>query len=303
MGRIIRLSVIVCCLFAFVAFPVACGGDKKEEVPVEKAKQVSKAKIEHTPEAKQVSKVKVEHTPEAKHVSKAKPSPDKVIAMLKAGNTRFIEGISNHPHINLGRLIQSGKENQGDHAYATVITCSDSRVPVELIFDAGVMDIFVVRVAGNVCDVDEVGSIEYGLAHVNTPVLVVLGHTQCGAVTAVTHAVHGTGHALERNIPPLVDNIAPAVRRAISKHPELLGDSIIPNATEENIWQGIEDLFMNSPATRNLVKSGSVKVVGAIYDVGTGKIEWLPDAKVDYILKTVEANPARAMNAMAPEGH
>ena len=85
------------------------------------------------------------------------------------------------------------------------------------------MDIFVIRVAGNVCDVDEIGSIEYGLAHVHT----------------------------------------------------------------------------NSPATRNLVKSGTAKVVGAIYDVSTGKIEWLPDAKVDYILKTVEANSARAMEAMA----
>jgi len=88
-----------------------------------------------------------------------------------------VEGKSNYPHTDAARLIQAGKENQGDHAYATVITCSDSRVPVEHIFDAGIMDIFVIRVAGNVCDVDEIGSIEYGLAHVHTPVLVVLGHT------------------------------------------------------------------------------------------------------------------------------
>ena len=94
------------------------------------------------------------------------------------------------------RLIQAGKESQGDHAYATVITCSDSRVPVERVFDAGVMDIFVIRVAGNVCDVDEVGSIEYGLAHVHTPVLVVLGHTQCGAVTAVTKKVSRESNVL-----------------------------------------------------------------------------------------------------------
>lgn len=137
----------------------------------------------------------------------AKPSPDVALQMLQEGNQRFISGQSNHPHTDISRLMQAGTENQGDHAYATVITCSDSRVPVERIFDAGIMDIFVIRVAGNVCDVDEAGSIEYGIAHVNTPVFVVLGHTQCGAVTAVTHAVHGTGHALERNIPPLVDNI------------------------------------------------------------------------------------------------
>jgi len=228
-----------------------------------------------------------------------KPSPDQCIAMLKEGNARFVEGKSKHPHSAAARLIQAGKENQGDHAYATVITCSDSRVPVELVFDAGIMDIFVIRVAGNVCDVDECGSIEYGLAHVHTPVLVVLGHTQCGAVTAVTNAVLGKGHALERNIPPLVDNIEPAVRRAMAQHADVKGEAIIPRAIEENVWQGIEDLFMASAACRDIVKGGKAKVVGAIYDVGTGKVRWLPDSKTEEILKKVEANPDRAMNAMA----
>ncbi len=228
-----------------------------------------------------------------------KPSPDAAITLLKDGNVRFVAGQSEHPHSNVARIEQAGKEDQGDHAYATVITCSDSRVPVERIFDAGVMDIFVIRVAGNVCDTDEVGSIEYGLAHVRTPVLVVLGHTQCGAVKAVTHAVHGTGHALERNIPPLVDNIQPAVRRAMQSHSNTQGDDIIPYAIEENVWQGIEDLLMASPATRELIKSGKAKVVGAIYDVGTGVVNWLPEQKTSAILSKVESNPARAMNAMA----
>lgn len=167
----------------------------------------------------------------------------------------------------------------------------------------GVMDTFVIRVAGNVCDTDEVGSIEYGLAHVNTPVLVVLGHTQCGAVTAVTHAVQGRGHALERNIPPLVDNIQPAVERTMRAHPNLHGDAVIPPAIEENVWQGIDDLFMSSPSTRNLVKSGEVKVVGAIYDVGTGRVKWLPESKTGRILAQVESRPNRAMNAMSTGGH
>ncbi len=229
-----------------------------------------------------------------------KPGPDKVIKMLQEGNDRFFSGKSTHPNMDKNRLIQAGKENQADYAYATVITCSDSRVPVETIFDAGVMDIFVIRVAGNVCDTDEVGSIEYGLAHVKTPVMVVLGHTQCGAVTAVTHAVQGNGHPLERNIPPLVDNIEPAVHRAIEIYPHAQGDDIIPLAIEENVWIGIRDLFMKSPATRDLVKNGKVKVVGAIYDVGTGKINWLQQAKVVNILHEVEANPNRAIEAMAP---
>ncbi len=232
-----------------------------------------------------------------------KPSPDEAIAMLKAGNARFIEGKCQHPNTDAARLHQAGTENQGDHAYATVITCSDSRVPVERVFDAGVMDIFVIRVAGNVCDVDERGSIEYGLAHVHTPVLVVLGHTQCGAVTAVTHAVLGKGHALERNIPPLVDNIEPAVRAAMASHPNVKGTDIIPYAIEQNVWQGIEELFIESPATRDIVKSGKAKVVGAIYDVGTGKVNWLPEAKVAEILTKAEANPKCAKEAMAGGGH
>jgi len=228
-----------------------------------------------------------------------KPTPDEAVTMLKEGNQRFVSGKSMHQHTDSARLIQAGRENQGDHAYATVISCSDSRVPVEHIFDAGVMDIFVIRVAGNVVDVDEAGSIEYGLAHVNTPVLVVLGHTQCGAVTAVTSAVQGHGHPLEINIPPLVDNIQPAVERAIAAHPGAKTEEVIQYGIEENIWQGIEDLFMRSPASREMVKSGKAKVVGAIYDVGTGAVEWLPEDKVGEILAKVEQNPHRQMNAMA----
>ncbi|MCI5113526.1 MAG: carbonic anhydrase [Candidatus Electrothrix sp. AW2] len=230
-----------------------------------------------------------------------KPSPDEAIQMLKDGNARFVSGKSIHPHADVARLIQAGKENQGDHAYATVITCSDSRVPVEILFDAGIMDIFTIRVAGNVIDTDEAGSVEYGLAHVNTPVFVVLGHTQCGAVTAVTNEVQGHGHPLEVNIPPLVDEIIPAVQRAIKEHPEAKGADVIPYAIVENVWQGVEDLFMQSPVSRELVKSGKAKVVGAIYDVSTGKVEWLPEKKVTDILEKVEKNPKREMHKMANE--
>ncbi|MFC2140605.1 carbonic anhydrase [Candidatus Auribacterota bacterium] len=236
---------------------------------------------------------------EAAEQSVNKPSPAQVLQMLKEGNERFYSEKSTYPHTNSARFKQAGSEDQGKHAYATIITCSDSRVPVELVFDAGVMDIFVIRVAGNVCDTDEVGSIEYGLAHVHTPIFVMLGHTQCGAVTAVTHMLHGKGHALERNIPPLVDNIIPAVKRTMKAHKNIHDDSIIPYAIEENVWQGIEDLFMKSPATRNLVKEGTAKVVGAIYDVGTGKVKWLPLKKVAEILKKVEASPDKETEEFA----
>jgi len=229
----------------------------------------------------------------------AKATPNEILQMLRDGNERFSAGKSAHLHSDLARIGLADKSDQGNYAYATVLSCSDSRVPVELIFDAGIMDLFVVRVAGNVCDTDEIGSIEYGLAHVKTPVLIILGHTRCGAVTAVSQAVAGHGHQLERNIPPLVDNIIPAVKRAMEQHKDVHGDDIVPFAIEENVWQGAEDLFMKSPAVRNLVKEGKVRVVGAIYDLGTGKVEWLPAAKIRDILKRVEASPDKETEAFA----
>lgn len=233
----------------------------------------------------------------------AKPGPDQVIELLKQGNQRFSSQTPSHPRADAARLALAGKENQANHAFATILSCSDSRLPVERIFDTGIMDTFVVRVAGNVCDTDEIGSIEYGLAHVKTPVLVVLGHTQCGAVVAVSKAAMGQGHALERNIPPLVDNIIPAVSRAMSAHPEAKGDAVVPYAIVENVWQSINDLFLKSAAVRNLVKSGAVKVVGAIYDVGTGKVDWLPDFPVSQALAKAESSPEKALNPMSEEGH
>lgn len=222
-----------------------------------------------------------------------KPSPEQILQTLKAGNESFYTGKSTRRNADAARLALAGKESQEKYAYATVLSCSDSRVPVELIFDAGVMELFVVRVAGNVADTHEIGSIEYGLGHVHTPLLLILGHTQCGAVTAVTQAVHGHGHKLERNIPPLVEHIAPAVKREVKQHPDIHGDALVPHAIEENVWQSVEDLFMKSPAVRGLVKAGSVKVAGAIYDVGTGKVEWLQAEKVDEILARVEASPEK----------
>lgn len=103
------------------------------------------------------------------------------------------------------------------------------------------------------------------------------------------------------NIPHLVDNIVPAVKAAAKTHKGLEGDAIIPFAIEQNVYQAIEDLFMKSAATREIVRNGSAKVVGAFYDVSTGRVNWLPENKVTQILSKVEADPKRAKNPMA--GH
>ncbi len=231
--------------------------------------------------------------------SAVKPAPDQVLGQLLAGNARFVAGQPQASHRDLARVNLAATVNQGDYALATVLSCSDSRVPVEVLFDVGVMDVFVIRVAGNVAQTDEIGSIEYGVAHVNTPLLMVLGHTGCGAVTAVINEVEGRNAKWERNIPPLVAPIVPAVKRAKADHPDQCCAALLPAAVEENVWQALLSIFKASPATRELVKSGKVMAVGAIYDLPSGQVKVLDQAKPAQILAQAEAAPDRAVEAFA----
>lgn len=194
-------------------------------------------------------------------------TPDEALVMLRQGNARFASGRPTHPNSGKARITETATD--GQHPFATLITCSDSRVPVERVFDLGIGDIFVIRVVGNVCAVDEIGSIEYGVDHLGTPLMVVLGHTGCGAVTAVA-----TGAELHGSIPALVDNIIPAVERA-EKYTGLKGSAVVPAAVKENVWQSISDLLTGSPTTARLAGAQQLKVVGAVYDITDGKVEWL----------------------------
>ncbi len=206
--------------------------------------------------------------PARTHPAAAVTSPDEAMSLLRAGNDRYVEGRAEHPHQDAGRRARTAA--RGQSPFATVMACSDSRVPVELLFDRGVGDLFVIRVAGNVADTDEVGSIEYGVDHLETPVMVVLGHTRCGAVTAVVQDadVHG-------NIPPLVDNIIPAADKARTNFPGLDGDALIAETVRLNVWQAVEDLFRISPAVRTRVRAGALRVAGAVYDIESGRVSWM----------------------------
>lgn len=195
------------------------------------------------------------------------PNADQALKELQKGNARFAKGKMLQLRRDQARLEETAK---GQHPFVTVLTCSDSRLPPEIVFDQGLGDVFAVRVAGNVADVDEIGTIEYGVGHLGTPLCVVLGHTACGAVTAVVKGdeVHGS-------IPALVDNIVPAVENARHQHPELSGDQLIPAAIEANVFQSIADLFSHSEEVRHLVQAGKLRVLGAVYDIQTGKVRWL----------------------------
>jgi carbonic anhydrase len=195
-------------------------------------------------------------------------SPEKALQMLVEGNMRFALGQSTHPNTSFSRRLLTTTEGQAP--FATVIGCSDSRVPVEILFDQGVGDLFVIKVAGNVADTDEIGSAEYGVDHLGTPVLMVLGHTYCGAVTAVT-----TGAEVHGSIPALVDNIVPAVEKARHEHPGLEVPELVGKAIEANIWQAIEDILTKSHAIADRAKDGRVMVVGGMYNILSGKVEIL----------------------------
>lgn len=195
-------------------------------------------------------------------------TPDKALEMLKAGNARFVGGKAEHPRADVERRKETTEK--GQHPFATVVGCSDSRVPVEILFDQGVGDVFVIKVAGNVCDVDEIGTIEYGVGHLHTPLLVVMGHTKCGAVTAVVK-----GDKVGGSIPKLVDNIIPAAEKAKKEHPDSKAEDLIVPTIKNNAFQGIEDVLHHSAEVRELVESGKLKIVAAFYNIESGEIEWL----------------------------
>lgn len=188
--------------------------------------------------------------------------------LLVAGNDRWFRGEPTNRNTEADRLAMTARD--GQTPFATIIACSDSRVPIERVFDRGVGDLFVVRVAGNVCDTDEVGSAEYGVAHLGTPVLVVLGHSACGAVTAVAQ-----GAKVGPNIQKLVDNIEPAVAEARREAPDAKGSAFIEQAVAFNAFRSIHDLLVSSPDTSRLVDEGRLKVVAAVYHLEDGRIEWL----------------------------
>ena len=188
---------------------------------------------------------------------------DDAWAKLKEGNLRFVAGIREERDYP-GRRVNL---TAGQHPFATIITCSDSRVPPELLFDQGLGDVFVIRDAGNLVDGFELGSIEYGVEHCHTPLLVVLGHSSCGAVTA---AVQG---GAEGNIGCIMEEIEPALETA--KGTGKNGTELIEETVNENIKLVIKNILNRSSVTKGLVDDGKLTIVGAKYFLDTGEVELL----------------------------
>ena len=203
----------------------------------------------------------------AAHQPTATPSADEALASLEEGNARWVSNKTQSPNTSADRRTEAAG---GQHPFVTILTCADSRLPVERIFDCGVGDVFVVRVAGAVAGGSETGTIEYGVEHLKTPLLVVMGHTKCGAVAAAASNADVHGKVAE-----LVGHIKPAVDRARKANPEANSDAVATMAVKENVWQSIFDLYKTSEPLRQSVSSGKLKVIGAVYDISTGKVEVL----------------------------
>jgi carbonic anhydrase len=195
------------------------------------------------------------------------PTADEVLARLKAGNERFLRGEARFPTVQKEVLANLA---QAQHPYATVLGCSDSRVPPELIFDAGFGELFVIRVAGNVISPEIAGSLQYAGVHLKTPLFVVLGHEKCGAVSAALAARRGASREPSR-IAQLLDTIVPGLRDV----PEGLSDEEeLARGVDANVRWSIHQI-LESPEGQRRLEEGRVKIVGAVYEIQNGRVRFL----------------------------
>lgn len=200
--------------------------------------------------------------------TEAAVSSDEALQMLMDGNARWVSGTPQNPNVDPAR--RQDVSDKGQKPFAIVYTCADSRLPVERVFDRGVGDVFVSRIAGNVIAEHEAGTIEYAIDHLNAPLLVVMGHTKCGAVKAAI-----AGNSVTPSIDTILNEIKPAVERAKSQNPDAPEDQLLTAAVRENVWQSVYDLLKSSQVVREHVAQGKVKVVGAVCDIATGKVTFM----------------------------
>lgn len=178
--------------------------------------------------------------------------------ILEKGNEEYLNSDLNHEYL------------EGQNPVATILSCSDSRVPVEVIFNKGIGDLFVIRNAGNIVDTDVAGSIEYGVDHLHTPLLVVLGHTGCGACTAAL-----VDSDVSKNLKPVISKIKSVKENLISENKDLNLTDLIDRLVEANIWNSIKTLLKISPVILERVRDKKLEILGAKYDLKSGKVMWL----------------------------
>lgn len=192
---------------------------------------------------------------------------DEALDRLKAGNARFVSGQARFPTVQKEVLAELAKEQ---NPYVTILGCSDSRVPPELVFDAGFGELFVVRVAGNVLGPSIFGTLQYAGTHLQTPLFVVLGHEGCGAVkAAIASKFHGAMH--KSRIEVLLENIVPALAGLDETQPP---ETLLRSAVEANVRHTLREL-LDTPEAQARLADGHMKLIGAVYDMESGRVRFL----------------------------
>jgi len=189
-------------------------------------------------------------------------SSEQTLKDLLAGNERFVSRKSIHPNQSVERRTEVVK---GQRPSAVILGCSDSRIPPEIIFDQGIGDLFVIRVAGNIIDDAIMGSMEYAVEHLHVQLIVVLGHQKCGAVEATVKGGHAPGH-----IGTLAQAIQPAVEKARSQ-----SGNLVENAIRIHVERMVQELKSAKPILAEAIHKGELQIVGARYDLESGRVEIL----------------------------
>lgn len=203
-------------------------------------------------------------------MEQSKVTPRDALARLRAGNERFVAGTR-----SLEAMLSPMRRHElvdGQSPFATILTCSDSRVPVELLFDQGLGDLFVIRVAGNVVAPSLVGSVEYAAAVLGCELVVVMGHSRCGAVRTTLDVLRGQAQVPSENIRDIVDRIRPSIS-SLAREPA--GDpKLLDRAVAANVHASVDALRHGSPLLEQRIREGGLVVVGATYDIGTGLVDF-----------------------------
>ena len=193
-------------------------------------------------------------------------SPSKALDLLKDGNRRFVNNLK----INRNLLQQANETSDGQHPFAVILSCIDSRTSAELIFDQGLGDVFSVRIAGNIVNEDILGSMEFGCKVAGAKIIVVLGHTKCGAIKGACDNVE------LGNLTSLISKIKPAVDQetVTSNNRTSSNASFVENVAELNVSLSVKNILLKSPIIAEMVKNEEITIVGGVHDISSGEVKF-----------------------------
>ena len=197
-------------------------------------------------------------------------SATEALARLREGNQRFVSGTSATP-VSQTRFSDM---SAGQAPFAVILGCSDARVPVELVFDQGLGDLFVIRVAGNIVAASQIGSIEFAAARFGTRLVVVLGHTRCGAIGATLEELQRPSENQSRNLRSIVDRVRPSVEGLLATDLRHDPDALMGHAIQANVRASVNQLRYGSEVLEQLIQTNGLLVVGAQYSLETGTVDF-----------------------------